>query len=225
MRLCLLETDTYDDLLHSDHGSMSEMFVAWLGPALPEAEWHRVAVHEGEPLPHPNAYDGYLITGSRYGVYDNLPWMAPLAQFITLLKDAQLPVGGICFGHQIMAHAYGARVEKSAAGWVLGAETYDDRTAFAMHQDQVLEIPPGANKITSSDRCAIARIEYDFPSLSVQYHPEFTAGFMAYLLDLYANGEIHPDLIETASASLEDQIHEQHIAQDFAKFFRANLPR
>ncbi|SLN09559.1 GMP synthase [glutamine-hydrolyzing] [Roseovarius litorisediminis] len=223
MRLCILETDTYDDLEQNAHGSISEMFTIWLGPALPEAEWSSVAVHAGESLPDPGANDGYLITGSRYGVYDNLPWMTPLVGFINQLKDLQVPLCGICFGHQIMAHAYGALVEKSPGGWVLGAQAYDGHTAFAMHQDQVLEIPPGARKVTSSDRCLIARIEYDFPSLSLQYHPEFKAGFMEYLLDLYGNDQIDPELIEAARASLDVPIHDTLIAEDVAKLFRSHL--
>lgn len=198
------------------------MFRSWLSPSFPEAEWTSIPVHSGAELPAPEEFQGYLITGSRHGVYDELPWMPSLVEFIRQLKTAATPVAGICFGHQIMAHAHGARVEKSKLGWVLGAESYGDHTAFAMHQDQVLEIPPGAAKVTGSPRCDFARIEYDFPALSVQYHPEFSAAFMESLLDLYDTGEIHPKLIEEARATLGNQTHVEHIADEFARFFRSH---
>ncbi len=225
MRICILETDTYADLPLDKHESISGMFRSWLHPALPEAEWTSIAVHAGEKLPAPDEFQGYLITGSRHGVYDDLPWMPTLTEFIRELRRSKTPVVGICFGHQIMAHAYGARVEKSELGWVLGAETYGDHTAFAMHQDQILEFPSGAAKITGSPRCNIARIEYDFPAMSVQYHPEFSAAFMESLLDLYETGEIHPGLIEEARATLGNQTHVEHIADEFARFFRAHHPK
>jgi len=222
MRVCILETDTYADLPLDDHQSISEMFRTWLSPSLPEAEWTSIAVHSGERLPAPDDFAGYLITGSRHGVYDELPWMPPLTEFICQLRVSKTPVAGICFGHQIMAHAYGARVEKSEAGWVLGAETYGDLTAFAMHQDQVVETPSGAAKIIASPRCAIAKIEYDFPALSVQYHPEFSREFMERLLDLYETGEIHPELVDETQATLRNQTHVEHIADEFARFFRCH---
>lgn len=222
MRLCILEADTLSDLELDEHGTVSEMFQTWLGPALEDADWSSVAVHSGESLPDPDAFQSYLITGSRFGVYDETPWMDALTDFIRRLRDLHIPVAGFCFGHQVMAHAYGARVEKYAGGWVLGAETYGSQTAFAMHQDQVLEIPPGAAKVLGSARCEIARIEYEFPAMSVQYHPEFSAGFMEGLLDLYGTGKIDADLIEAARASLETQTHVTSVAEDFAAFFRSH---
>lgn len=222
MRICILETDTYADLPLDHHESISEMFRSWLHPSLPEADWTSVAVYSGEKLPAPDEFQGYLITGSRHGVYDELPWMPPLTKFIRELKRSKTPVAGICFGHQIMAHAYGARVEKSGLGWVLGTETYGGHTAFAMHQDQVLDIPTGAARATGSPRCTVARIEYDFPAMSVQYHPEFSAAFMECLLDLYETGEIHPRLIEEARATLGNHTHTEQIADEFARFFRSH---
>lgn len=223
MRLCILETDINDDPGLEMHGSYPAMFRTWLAPALPEAEFHNLPVHAGSPLPAPQDYDAYLVTGSRHGVYDDLPWIAPLAEFLRQLKTKDIPVAGICFGHQIMAQAFGARVEKSAHGWVIGAQTYDGKTAFAMHQDQVLEVPRGAAEITASPHCAIARIAYEFPALSVQYHPEFTRDFMQALLDIYGAQHIAPARVAAARATLDDQTHVTQIARDFAAFFRAHV--
>lgn len=220
MRICVLETDIPTDEMKAEHGDFPDMFEAWMSPAMPDATWDRVAVHAGADLPQAERFDGYMITGCRDGVYDEMPWMGPMATFLRHLRDAQIPVGGICFGHQIMAHAYGARVEKSAGGWVLGAETYDDLTAFAMHQDQVQSAPEGMRDMTGSARCPIGRIAYDFPALSVQYHPEFTAPFMQTLFDHYGGTHIDKSLTDAAARTLTQPTHVDDVARDFAEMFR-----
>ncbi|UAB91085.1 type 1 glutamine amidotransferase (plasmid) [Ruegeria sp. SCSIO 43209] len=225
MRICILETDVPADEMKKEHGDFADMFETWLFPALPEATWDRFAVHSGDNLPNADSFDGYMITGCRHGVYDDLSWMTPLAGFLRHLRDRHIPVGGVCFGHQIMAHAYGAQVEKSGDGWVLGADTYDNLAAFAIHQDQVQSIPTGVRHVTGSPRCRIGRIAYAFPALSVQYHPEFTASFMKSLLDHYGGTRIDKSLTEAAEQTLSHPTHVGDIARDFAKIFRCARPR
>ena len=53
-----------------------------------------------------DAHDAYIITGSKHGVYDDLPWIAPLMEFIRAAHNADIPLVGVCFG-QIVAHALG----------------------------------------------------------------------------------------------------------------------
>ena len=55
--------------------------------------------------------DGYLITGSRHGVYDELPWIESLVNFIKEVLASRRKIIGVCFGHQLMAHYFGGRVE------------------------------------------------------------------------------------------------------------------
>ena len=92
------------------------------------------------------------MTGSAAGVYDDLPWIAPLKSFLRDV-DGRAKLVGLCFGHQILAAAFGGTVEKSAKGWGIGLHTYDlferadwmdDATRIsvpAIHQDQVI-VPP-----------------------------------------------------------------------------------
>ncbi len=51
--------------------------------------------------------DGWMISGSRHGVYENLPWMLTLQDMVRDIRAAGLPLVGICFGHQIIAEALG----------------------------------------------------------------------------------------------------------------------
>lgn len=219
MRICILETDIPTDEMKRNHGDFCDMFVDWLSPVMPDVTWDRVAIHGGSDLPEAERFDGYMITGCRHGVYDDLPWMDPLTVFLRQLRDKRIPVGGVCFGHQVMAHAYGARVEKSDKGWVLGAESYEGRTAFAVHQDQVQTVPDRARSVIGSARCPIGRIDYDFPALSVQYHPEFTAAFMADLLNHYGGTRIDKTLTDAAARTLTADTHVEDVARDFATVF------
>ena len=61
----------------------------------------------------PAQADAWLVTGSRHGVYDALPWIEPLKAFLRACVAARIPVVGVCFGHQILAEALGGRAVKS----------------------------------------------------------------------------------------------------------------
>jgi GMP synthase-like glutamine amidotransferase len=117
-------------------------------------------VAAGEFPADPSDYEAYLVTGSPAGVYDPLPWIEPLKQFLRDAGDRKLV--GICFGHQIMAEAFGGHVEKSDKGWGIGLQHYEidrvepwmDEMASidvpASHQDQVVAQPPHTEVIASS---------------------------------------------------------------------------
>ena len=64
--------------------------------------------------------DLWLITGSSYGVYENVLWISKLKNLIKKIYKLKTPLIGICFGHQVIAEALGGKVEKSSKGWGLG---------------------------------------------------------------------------------------------------------
>ena len=65
-------------------------------------------------------YDGYLVTGSAAGVYDDFDWIDPLKAFIRDIHAAGKPLVGVCFGHQIIAQALGGTCIKWPGGWGVG---------------------------------------------------------------------------------------------------------
>ena len=135
----------------------------------------------------PDVADAWIITGSRHGVYEDHPWIAPLEQLILDIQAAGRPLIGICFGHQIVAQALGGRVERAATGWIAGPQTYRDRngnnfSVNAWHRDQVIELPPQAEVFASGEDCAFAGLRYPGPILTLQPHPEFDADYVLGLL-------------------------------------------
>ena len=113
-----------------------------------------------------------------------------LEKFIRNCFDADTPVAGFCFGHQIMAQAMGGVVEKFSGGWDVGYKTYnltfqeknEKASVMAWHQDQVIEKPKDAQLIASSSFCKIAGLKYGNIGLSLQSHPEYNSDFLKGLM-------------------------------------------
>ena len=181
-------------------------------------------VVEGEFPAQVTDCDGWLITGSRHGVYEDHPWIPPLEQFIRNAFAARVPVVGICFGHQIVAQAMGGTVERFAGGWAVGATDYDfggeTRTLNAWHRDQVTVAPPGAQVIASNDFCANAALLYDDRALTVQAHPEFRPEFVDGLMKTRGKGVVPDDLMAQAAKRLEAPLNDRSMARQIAEFFK-----
>ena len=190
MKLAILETGAPPEPLIADHGRYPAMFEALLGM---EARSYDVAA--GALPADVGRHDAYLITGAAAGVYDDLPWIPKLKTFLQAAKGRAKLVG-ICFGHQIMAEAFGGKVEKSARGWGAGLMTYPivrhepwmDHVSLislpASHQDQVVTQPPRTEVIASSVFTPYAALAWrDQPAISFQPHPEFSADFARALID------------------------------------------
>lgn len=172
-----------------------------------------------------DACDGWLITGSRFGVYEDHPWIAPLEDFIRQLHAARKPLIGVCFGHQIIAQALGGKAEKFDGGWSVGRVEYETAQGdmipmFAWHQDQVTKLPPGAETVASSDFCRHAAMTIGDHIYSVQPHPEFDAGFVRGLAEFRAPGIVPEDQRIAAIESTGLPVDKARMADIFTAFFR-----
>ena len=226
LKIAILEADEPREALRDSYGLYSDMFINWLSPALPEAQFDSIAAYKMASLPDPTQYDGLLVTGSRHGVYDRLPWMQPMKEILQRARDQGIAVGGICFGHQIMAEAFGAEVRKADTGWVLGRDTYCDlnghqaKSVFAIHQDQVITAPNGIADVHGNNHVNFGRIEYNFPALSVQYHPEFAKDFFCDLIQYLSGDVLNAQQAKKAIDSTAQGSDSAILATDFAAFYR-----
>jgi GMP synthase-like glutamine amidotransferase len=237
MLIGILETGEVHPDLARVHGDYPVMFRRLLGKADPEARFLTASVVRGEMPGHVHAADAWLVTGSRHGVYDGLPWIAPLKAFLRAAIAAGVPVAGVCFGHQILAEALGGRAEKSAKGWGLGVETYrfrhqpvwmagagDSYAGLALHQDQVTALPADATVLASSPHCAIAAVAYGDPdrprAISVQSHPEFTPDYVAGVIALRRGSAIPEATAARAEATLAAPVSGADWARWIIAYFR-----
>ena len=119
IRVGLLDTIPADFYLEgeaSDPRKFMDMFAS-AGFKFSYVTYH---VAEGERPASIDECDAWLITGSPCSVYEDLPWIAVLEDFIRNAYASHRPQVGVCFGHQIVAQALGGHVAKAETGWVLG---------------------------------------------------------------------------------------------------------
>jgi GMP synthase-like glutamine amidotransferase len=229
MKIAILDLCQLPEPLEG-HGRVGSMIHQWLGPHLPEASFVSIDVANGEPLPAVDAFDGYVVSGSEKGVYDETVWMEPLKAFLRELKAARIPVFGICFGHQVMAEAYGGKAEKAEGSLEVGARKYQrdgkEFSARAMHGDQVVEVPPEAQVTMSASYCPVAALDYDFPAKSIQFHPEYSEPFVSDTIDLFDGQGLDEDQAVNARTSLSEQTVEvDFVGQETAEFFRKAIQK
>ena len=204
-------------------GEYAEMYERLLsGHGFDFARW---AVVDNVFPEGPEAADGWLIGGSRHGVYEDHDWIAPLEALIHAIVAAGRPLVGVCFGHQVIAKALGGRVEKFAGGWAVGRTFYDfgdaELALNAWHQDQVVTLPEGAEVIAANGFCRHAGIRIGDAVLSVQPHPEYDAEMME---GLYAHraaaAGVPPALVAQARAQAGAPVDAGEMANRMAAFFK-----
>lgn len=228
--LGLLETDTLAADLIPDYGSYGRMFARYFDSLDGRLGYRYYQVQQGELPQRPRECAAYLITGSKAGVYDDLPWLAPLRNWIIDFHQRGARLIGICFGHQMIAHSLGGSAAKSAQGWGLGVlstrlsavgQHYLSQLAgpakkelrlIHSHQDQVESLPQGAQLLANSEFCRYAAFALDDRVLCFQGHPEFTPG---YFRRLFACSDGNPDdsRLTAALATLGETTDHQRVGR------------
>jgi GMP synthase-like glutamine amidotransferase len=234
MRIGVLECDHVDEKYIAIDGDYLDMFRRLLEPAAPGAELVGYDVVDGKLPASPLECDAWLITGSRYSVYDGHAWIAALSAFVREVHDAGTPLVGVCFGHQLLAHALGGRTERASSGWGVGAHRIEVPDAeewmepaaptaslLFMHQDQVIEPPPGATVLARTEHCPVAMLQLGSSMLGMQAHPEFSAAYVDALL-VARRERIGPERTDAARRSLDGTTDTELFAGWIARFLSAD---
>jgi GMP synthase-like glutamine amidotransferase len=225
VRIGLLQCDDLDPPHRDLEGGYVEQFtgllaLGGLGPDVARLVVHRV--DHGQIPDDPRSCDGWVITGSRAGVYESHDWIPRLAGLVRSAIEAHVPTVGVCFGHQLVAHALGAPVAQHPGGWSIGAIDYrvcapppgePDPPSFrlvAIHQDQVQAVPEGLALLATADTCEVAGLVGP-GVLTVQGHPEFGP---AVAESLYRRRARHfgDDAVERAVTSLGQPLSTRRVA-------------
>ncbi len=223
MQIGILQTGHAPDVLLRTKGDFTNMFQTLLAGAGFTYDTYNVV-----DMDFPDgagAADGWLITGSKHGAYEDHAFIPPLEDLIRAIYAARVPLIGVCFGHQIIAQALGGTVEKFSGGWATGHQEYQLNGApialNAWHQDQVVAKPAAARVIGSNDFCANAALAYDDHVLTLQPHPEFTADAVQGLIKARGPGKVPEALLHQATENLQLPTQSDQIAQMFTQFFLA----
>jgi GMP synthase-like glutamine amidotransferase len=227
-RIGVLVCDHVAPALQPIAGEYADMFAA----LLPSLDLVAYDARAGELPASPDECDGWLCTGSSASVYDGAPWIDAVAELVREVRDAAVPFVGICFGHQLLGHALGGRVERAATGWGVGAHVAQvTETAAWMdppldtvgllysHQDQVVQLPPGGRVAASADHCPVAMLSVGETMLGIQGHPEFSAAYVDALVAGRVE-RIGADRVRAARDSLDQPRDEAAVARWIASFLR-----
>jgi len=152
--------------------------------------------------------DGWIITGSKHSVYDNIDWIKSIQKFLFKLIKMKKPILGICFGHQLLAKVLGGNVMKNPLGWELGSykvkltkngmnsfifqDVDDNEIFYESHQDTVSELPPKSISLATTLKSNQA-FQYGENVFGVQFHPEFSWEVTRKLMDIRINNGVRVD--------------------------------
>ena len=155
----------------------------------------------GEALPEPTSITAAIMTGSWSMVTDLEEWSETIAEWIRKAMVFDIPLFGVCYGHQLMAHALGGIVGDNPAGGETGTVdielTHEGKRnllldnfpgrfkAYVFHRQSVLKPPPGCDILAVSEKDGCQILRYGTSAFSTQFHPEFT-----------------PDIIESACKTI-----------------------
>jgi GMP synthase-like glutamine amidotransferase len=209
-------------LLQCDHvlpefeaiaGDYDAMFRRWLA-----AEWRVYDITREDYPSDLFECDGYVTTGSRASVYDDEPWIHGFAKLVRDLHAASRPLFGVCFGHQMIGHALGGRVEKSSRGWGIGVHRFavstrepwmdpplDHLSLLMSCQDQVEELPRGAVVLAGNQHCPVGLFRCG-SLVGLQGHPEFPVEYARALLQ-FRRERIGTERVDTALATLTETVN------------------
>ena len=191
-RFLIVQTGTTLPQLRARHGDFPEWFRRALG--LNRRDTVVVRVDSGGKLPDARECAGVIVSGSSAMVSERLRWSEETAAWLRTAITAAVPVLGVCYGHQLLAHALGGRVDYHPSGREVGTvnierlpSSADDLLlglsptnflAHASHRQSVLELPPGAVTLARSAHDQHHAVRYAPTTWGLQFHPEFSGEIM-----------------------------------------------
>ena len=185
-RELIIQAGSADPALRARFGDYPDWFARHLAARV---ELRVVRPYE-QVLPSLAGFDGVLMTGSPKSVVDPEPWMDEAAGY--LIEAARTrPVLGVCFGHQLLAHALGGRVERNPRGREAGtaavrltpegardplfAGLTSPLLVQQTHEDHVAALPKGAVLLAANEMTPVQAFAWGESIRCVQFHPEFDA--------------------------------------------------
>ena len=202
LRLAILEADTPQPQTRDRYGGYTGVFTALLEAAAKPKKLSELVsikgydvVNELHSYPVIEDIDAILITGSRHTAFDNDPWILKLVEYTKkAIASNRVRVVGVCFGHQIVGRAEGAKCGRSNNGWEVavtevdltakGKEVFglDKMRIHQMHRDIVDAFPKNSIPLGSNNICEVQGFYSPGKYITVQGHPEFNEEIISEIL-------------------------------------------
>lgn len=214
-------------------------FEHWIAEAMGLAAHEALVadVQRGDALPPPREVCGIVVTGSTSMVTERLPWSERTAGWLRGAVEGGAAVLGICYGHQLLAHALGGKVARNPRGREIGTVEVrltdagrrdpllsglgEPLRVQATHVEAVVELPAGAEHLGETDGDAHQAFRVGARAWGVQFHPEFDAATIRTYL--HARGPLLRDEgldPEALASAAKDSDHGGAILRRFVDLSR-----
>lgn len=237
--LLVVKCGTTSPTVSVGHGDYDRWFLRALSGA--DVALRVIEVHAGAPLPRlAGGADGIVATGSPRSVTERAGWMVRTGAWLREAGERGVPVLGVCFGHQLLAEAYGGSVGRSPRGREMGTVrctlTVEGREdplfdgvpeSFAVqatHEDEVTRLPPAAELLAMNATSAVQAFRIGARVRAVQFHPELDAAALGALAraraglleaEARARGDDGPARVSTLLAGLRPTPWGRRILRNF----------
>lgn len=219
-QIALIKTGCTVEQIKPRHGD----FENWFADGLGVTDLLQIDVFRNEALPALENLAGIVVTGSPAMVSVKLDWSERTARWLRQAVQTNISVLGVCYGHQLLAHALGGIAGPNPAGRQIGTVSshlidniekdpllgYLPKrfSAQTSHAEVVLELPPGAQRLATSPLDDNFAVRYTENTWGVQFHPEFSAPVMSdyirYRADALREEGLNPEQLKANVTEAEE---------------------
>ena len=211
-------------------------FEEWFARDMQVDDFLQVDVYRHQELPDPATVAGIVITGSAAMVSEKEDWSEYTAAWLREAVGRDVPTLGVCYGHQLLAHALGGRAGPNPNGRQIGTvetclleSAVDDPLlghlqntflAQTTHQEAVLELQPNAVRLATSPNDDNFAIRFADHAWGVQFHPEFSAPVMSEYIH-YRSEALASECLDPER--LQKEVHDTPEARSVLTVFKSLL--
>ena len=192
------------------------------------------SLYLGESLLDLSQIRAIIVTGSPAYITDEALWNLTGADYIKDAHRLGIPILGVCYGHQLLAWAFGGKIDFNANGRSIGTiqinltesaktdylfNVLPERLAVHVsHQQSVVELPAEAVKLATGDSDIVQAFRLGEKTWGVQFHPEFSKEVILKYIDerriIIEEEGLDPDYL---SSKVSDTPHGAYLFRKFCQ--------